>query len=225
MTGLAPPRPFLERMPAPDRDALLALGITRPVRPGTHLMVEGARDTHVEIIRKGYVKVTRSTGGVPRLMGVRLPGDIVGEFAAVTGSGRQATVTTCDEVVATVLRQADFLRFLAAHPQVANLVTATVGERLQWANDRRSEFAAYPVHVRLAHVLSDIALGCGQQAGGGVLIGVRLNQTELAALVGAAEDTVQKALRELRRRELIRTGYRRITVLDVDGLRKLSGDE
>ncbi|MEU4221972.1 helix-turn-helix domain-containing protein [Actinoplanes sp. NPDC026623] len=57
-----------------------------------------------------------------------------------------------------------------------------------------------------------------------MLIGVRLNQTELAALVGSAEDTVQRALRQLRARGLIRTGYRRIAVLGVPELLALSDE-
>jgi CRP-like cAMP-binding protein len=219
-----PPRPFLDRITPDERADLLALGVTRPRRPGTQLLVEGAQDTQVEILRRGYAKVTRLTGGVSRLMGIRLPGDIVGELGAVTGADRQATVTACDHVISTVIQQADFLHFIAGHPRVANQVTATVGERLQWANARRSEFAAYPVHVRLARVLGDIALACGEQAEEGVLIGVRLNQTELAALVGSAEDTVQRALRLLRSRGLIRTGYRRIAVLDVAALLRLADD-
>jgi CRP-like cAMP-binding protein len=218
------PRPFLEHLSAKEREELLALGVTRTLRPGTVLLTEGARDTHVEILRTGHVKVTRSSGGIPRLLGIRLPGDIVGEFGAITGTGRQATVTTCDEVVSTVIRQAEFLRFLARHPRVANQLTATVGERLQWANTRRSEFTTFPVHVRLARVLGDIAIGSGEATGDGVLIGVRLNHAELASLVGAAEDTVQKALRLLRRRGLIRTGYRRIVVLDLDGLLALADE-
>ena len=166
--------------------------------------------------------MTTALGGVPQLLAIRLPGDIIGEFAAVTGAGRSATVTTCGEVVATVLQQADFLHFLGQHPHVANEVTATVGRRLQWANARRSEFTAFPVHVRLAQALAEIAVSCGEAVEDGLLIAVELSQTELATLVGAAEDTVHKALRTLRDRGLIRTGYRRITVVDPAALRALA---
>ncbi|MGA5301115.1 Crp/Fnr family transcriptional regulator [Nucisporomicrobium flavum] len=208
------PGSFLARITVPEREALLALGVTRRLPGGRQLLVEGNRDTHVEVIRQGHVKVTTDLGGAPRLLAIRLPGDIVGELAAFTGNGRSATVTTCGPVVSTVIRQADFLAFLGAHPAVANQVTATVGGRLRWANERRSEFAAFPVHVRLAHVLGEIAASCGEAVRDGLLIGVELSQTELATLVGAAEDTVQKALRLLRDRGLVRTGYRRITVVD-----------
>jgi CRP/FNR family transcriptional regulator, cyclic AMP receptor protein len=218
------PGTFLERLTADERDKLLALGVTRRVPAGRRMLVEGRRDTHVEIIRSGHVKVTTEIGGAPRLLAIRLPGDIVGEFAAFSGAGRTATVTTCDEVVSTVIQQAEFLRFVGRHPHVANEITATVGRRLQWANARRSQYAAFPVPVRLAHALVEIAASCGETVDDGVLLGVELNQTELATLVGAAEDTVQKALRTLRGRGLIRTGYRRITVVDLAGLQAVADD-
>jgi CRP-like cAMP-binding protein len=125
-------------------------------------------------------------------------------------------------VVSTVIQQADFLHFIGRHPRVANEITATLGRRLQWANARCSEFAAFPVHVRLAHALAEFAASCGEPSEDGVVLGVELSQTELATLVGAAEDTVQKALRTLRTRGLIRTGYRRITVIDPAGLNALA---
>lgn len=215
------PGSFLALLAAAEREALLALGTTRQLPGGRRLMVEGRRDDHVEVIRQGYVKVAATVSGVPRLLAIRLPGDLVGELAAFTGIGRSATVTTCGTVVATMIRRPDFMYFVDRHPHVAAQVTATVGRRLRWANERRSEFSAFPVPVRLARILLEVATSCGERTGDGVLIGVELSQTELATLVGAQEDTVQRALRMLRGRRLIRTGYRRITVLDEAGLRTL----
>jgi CRP/FNR family transcriptional regulator, cyclic AMP receptor protein len=213
------PGSFLALITPRERDALLALGTTRRLPGGRHLVVEGGADTHVEVIRQGVVKVTSDVGGVPRLLAIRLPGDLIGELAGFTGNGRSATVTTCGPVVSTVVGPADFAYFVGRHPTVAAQVTATVGRKLRWANDRRSEFTAFPVPVRLARMLLEIATSCGEAVRDGVLIGVELSQTELASIVGAREDTVQRALRALRGRGLIRTGYRRITVLDDEGLR------
>jgi CRP-like cAMP-binding protein len=215
------PDSFLAMLTPAEREALLSLGTTRRLPAGRRLMVEGRTDDHVEVIRQGYVKVAATAGGVPRLLAIRLPGDLVGELAAFTGVGRSATVTTCGTVVSTIIRRADFMSFVDRHPHVAAQVTATVGKRLRWANDRRSEFSAFPVPVRLARILLEIATNCGEVVDDGVVIGVELSQTELATLVGAQEDTVQRALRTLRGRRLIRTGYRRIAVLDEDGLRAL----
>lgn len=216
------PGSFLTLLTVAERDELLGLGTTRRVPGGRHLLVEGRQDTQVEVLRQGHVKITTTVGGMSRLLAIRLPGDLVGELAAFTGNGRIATVTTCGDVVSTVIRQAEFLHFVGRHPHVAAQVTASVGRKLRWANERRSEFSAFPVHVRLGRVLLDIATSCGEAVGDGLLIRVELSQTELASLIGAREDTVQRALRDLRREGLVRTGYRRITVLDATALRALT---
>jgi CRP-like cAMP-binding protein len=216
---------FLDRLDAASRRELLDLGTTRTIPGGRRIFIEGGRDDHVEVIRRGFVKVTTTVSGPEQLVAVRVPGDLVGEFAAVTGSDRSATVTTCGEVQSTVLSRAVFLAFLTRRPEVAHEVTAVVGRRLRWANTRRADFTAYPVDVRVARVLADLAGTCGTDTGDGILIGVPLSQPELASLVGAAEDTVQKALRTLRSAGLVRTGYKRVTVIDVDSLRAYDGED
>lgn len=212
----------MDRLTPDERDELLSAGVTRSVSSGRQLLVEGRHDTHIEIIREGYVKVTTEVGGAPRLLAIRLPGDIVGELGAVTSTGRSATVTAGEGVIATVVRQPDFLRFLERRPHASQQITATVGERLRWANLRRSEFSAFPVHVRLARVLGDIAAVCGTEVDEGVMIPVPLTQTELATLIGAAPDSVQRASRHLRELGYIDTGYRRIVVRDPPALKALA---
>jgi CRP-like cAMP-binding protein len=215
---------FLDRISPRARKDLLALGVTRPLSSGRRLFTEGGKDTHVEIIQKGFVKVTTMTGGSDQLLAIRMSGDLVGEFAAVSSRPRSATVTACGDIVSTIVKQADFRQFLNRYPAVAAEVTATVGERLRWANERRADFSAYPVHIRLARVLADIVASCGQMDDEGLVIAVELSHAELATLVGAAPDTVQRALRTLRATQLIQTGYRRITVLDLAGLRAFDNE-
>jgi CRP/FNR family cyclic AMP-dependent transcriptional regulator len=216
------PGSLLNQLSPAEREDLLGLGVTRRLPGGRRLLSEGDRDTQVEVIREGHVKITTAVGGVSRLQAIRLPGDLVGEYAAFTGNGRTASVTACGDVVATVVQQADFIHFVRQRPLVAALIIAAVGQRLRWANERRADFVAFPVHVRLGRVLLEIATSCGEAVRDGLLIGVELSQTELAELIGAREDSVQRALRLLRRRGLVRTGYRRITVLDASGLRELN---
>jgi len=83
-----------------------------------------------------------------------------------------------------------------------------VADRLRWANPFRFEFTAYPAKVRVARLLVKITLAYGRRTPTGLEIGFELTQSELASLCGAAEVTVQKALRDLRRDGSIITGYR-----------------
>src|SRR6266516_1040925 len=81
---------------------------------------------------------------------------------------------------------------------------------------------ACDVPTRLARVLYEIAVTYGSRAGNRAVIRWPLTQPELASLAGGAEPTVHRALRELREGGVVSTGYRTITVLDIDKLHRIA---
>lgn len=219
------PKTFLGGLPNDIRDDLMSRMVKRRFPAGRTLLREGDHGTHVELLISGFVKVTTVAGGTEVLLGIRMPGEIIGEIGALTGQPRTATVTTCGVVIAGVIAHGEFEAFLRRHPEISAHVTATVAQQLGWSNRRRIDFGAYPADVRLARLLADIADMCGiWQPDGGILIGVPLSQSELATMVAVGDATVQKALHHLRARGLIYTGYRRLTVIDIAALRTYSGD-
>lgn len=190
---------------------MLALGTTRDYAPSTVLLREGERGAHVLVLVKGLVKVTAtSPEGHLSLLAIRTAGDLVGELASMDNEPRIATVTAAGSVRARVVSQAEFRRYLTRHPDVALAVSGSVGAKLRWATRRRIDFSAHDVHVRLARVLIELATTYGIKGE----IGVPLSQPELAALVGAAEPTVHRALAYLRKEDIVATGYRRVVVRD-----------
>ena len=215
------PGSFLAQLSPSVLEELLA-GRQRTFAPGERLLREGGTDTHMFLLLRGFVKITAVMDGVETLLAIRVPGDSLGEVAAMSGRPRIATVTACGRVLTVVRTQAAVKAFIRAHPEAAALMTAAVGERLHWANRRRADFFTYSVEVRLARVLLDLSHTCGRPTDAGVLIDVQLTQAELASMIGAGEATVQKAIRNLRERGLISTGYRRITIVDMAELHKVS---
>lgn len=67
-----------------------------------------------------------------------------------------------------------------------------------------------PVKARLARVLTDMAEGNV----------VALTQCQLALLVGASRGYIQKALYDLRQDGVAQPGYRCVTIVDPDALRR-----
>jgi CRP/FNR family transcriptional regulator, cyclic AMP receptor protein len=212
------PGTFLAQL-APELVAeMVEMGARRRFEAGQVLMREGDRGTHVELLLIGFVKVTT----IDTLLAIRMPGDLIGETAVLTGAPRNATVTACGRVVSVVLARPAFEGFIRRRPEAMRLVTASVVGQLQFANRRRTDFGAFPAHIRLARVLVEIAEGCGRRRpDGGVELGVTLSQPELATMIGIAQATVQKAMQELRVQGLIETGYRRLVVCDLPALREL----
>jgi hypothetical protein len=58
-----------------------------------------------------------------------------------------------------------------------------------------------------------------QPRGKELVVGVNLTQIELGTLVGVAEITAQRGLRQLRRSGLVVTDERRLIIRDLDALR------
>jgi CRP/FNR family cyclic AMP-dependent transcriptional regulator len=207
-----------------SRDRLLESGTTRQYVAGQILIREGEMSRFVIVLLDGVVKATGLTlEGKEALLAIRVGGDIVGEFAALDEGPRSTTVTTCGTVIGRVIRQADFLAALRQDSQLTEAVNRAVVGKVRAANARRVEFAGYDAPTRLARVLRELAVRYGDRSGDRVVIAWPLTQPELASLAAVAEPTAQKALRVLRERKVIETGYRSLTILDLDELNRIAG--
>ncbi|GAA2498987.1 Crp/Fnr family transcriptional regulator [Streptomyces longisporus] len=218
-----PARGLLGAVSSQARQELLAMGVETRFEAGDVLLREGELDRHVLLLLSGFAKVTaRVENGEESLLAVRVGGDTVGEMAALDGAPRSATVTACGLVTARIWKPAEVHSLLARRPDVHLILTGIIAQRLRWANRRRLDFRGYPAKVRLARLLVELAMAYGRPVEGGVVLGCRLTQPELAALTGAAETTVHKGLRELRQEGLLETGYGSTVIRDLPRLRQLA---
>ncbi|UWZ59291.1 Crp/Fnr family transcriptional regulator [Dactylosporangium aurantiacum] len=215
------PGTYLHRLAPAARDSLRGMTPRRRAEPGDVLISQGARERHVILLHAGITKVTVLTSeGVESLLAIRVGGDLIGEMSALNDLPRSATATACTPMTYSVIGRGQLQAFLEQQPSAALALAGMVADRLRWANQFRVDFTAYSAKVRVARVLVKIALAYGRRTPTGLEIGFELTQSELASLCGAAEVTVQKSLRDLRRAGLIVTGYRTVTVVELDGLQQ-----
>ncbi|MER5944558.1 Crp/Fnr family transcriptional regulator [Streptomyces sp. NPDC001904] len=218
-----PTRSLLGRLSAPARQDLLGLGTEVRFDAGAVLLREGDDDQHVFLLVSGFAKITAGVeNGEISLLAVRAAGDTVGEMAAMSGTTRSATVTACGSLTTRVSQRDELRRLLERRPEISMALTGVVADRLRWANRRRLDFRGYPAKVRLARLLVELAGLYGSAGAEGVVIGCRLTQPELATMVGAAETTIHKVLRELRADSLLETGYRTTVIRDLPRLERLA---
>ena len=199
--------------------ALRAAGRPRRWDRGATVMSEGDTSDWVLVLTEGRVKVSSHTSaGTEVVLAVRGPGGLIGEMSAIDGSPRSATVTALEPISGILV--SDFPGFLQQHGRIAVLLMRIVTGRLRDSDRKRIEYGAFDTTGRVATRLIELAERYGEQTSAGVRVALPLSQDELAGWTGASREAVSKALRSLRDRRLIETGRRRVTIHELEGLRK-----
>lgn len=211
---------FAAALTAEELEDLISRGVRRPFRRGSFIMTEGEASDHVVVLLNGRAKVSSYTAdGKEVVLAVRGPGELLGDFSALDGGARSATVAALEAIEALMIPADRFKLFLEHHPRLAVLLLQTWSRRVRDADRKRVEFGAYDTPGRVARRLMELVERYGEGDGTMVRISLSLTQDELAGWTGASREAVSKALREFRDRGWIATGRRAITVLDVDALR------
>src|SRR6185503_6496417 len=117
------------------------------------------------------------------------------------------------------LQREDFAAFLDSHPRAAMTMLASLSRRLRHTTRVVQDATFRDVPSRLARVLLDIAQRSGEVVPQGIRIETRVTQGELAAMVGASRETVNRALRGFEQRGLIVWEGSRLTIAQPEQLR------
>lgn len=200
------------------RDALLAEGRRLVVRRGAMLIRQWEATNSVWFIVSGLTRVAADMAhGRQVVLALRGKGELVGEFAAITGRTRTASVTTLTDVDAVVVDADWFRSLLRREPDLSFEVMRRLVQRIDESDRRRMEAGNYAVPQRLARLLLELARAHGRPlAAGGTELSSLLTQDEIGSAIGATRESVVRALRELRGRAIVRTSRRRIVVLRPD---------
>lgn len=214
-----PPTTPLGRLAGDELQLLLSSGTRRSFRAGATLLLEGDTTRHVLLLCRGFVRLlSANDANKPVLLGFLSAGDLAGEWAALDGRPRSATVTAVREVDAVEINDRTFARIRTEHPQINAIVVANVTDKARRMVRHRVGWNRRSIRSRVALILLDLADRYGEPAGPGGAVAVRITQAELAYLADGSLTTVEKALRGLRADDVLRTEYSRIVIVDPDRL-------
>ena len=219
-TAASGPRDFLALLSDEDRAALDGMARRASFSPGTVLMHEGLYPESVLVLLEGLVKVTCVTAsGRESILGFCGGGELIGELAAIDEQPHGSTVTTIGPVRAMVVSSRVFRAFVWERTGAAIAILRMLGDRFRDADRRLVEFGGGDALGRVASRLVELCDTYGEHSDRGVTIALPLSQDELAGWAGCSPKAVVNSLQTLRRLEIIETGRRQITILDVAGLR------
>ena len=199
--------------------ALLASTTSVELPRGQALFSEGQPGEHLYVIVAGKIKLGRTSGdGRENLLTVLGPGEMFGELSLFDPGPRTATATAVSDARLIALGHTDLQSWLTGRPDVAQHLLGALARRLRRTNETLADLVFSDVPGRVAKALLDLASRFGRPVDGGLLVAHELTQEELAQLVGASRETVNKALADFAARGWLRLEARAVVLLDVERL-------
>jgi CRP/FNR family transcriptional regulator len=204
--------------------ALRASMVEVSLNRGDTLFQVGDRGDRLFVVTTGKIKLGRtSSDGRENLLAVLGPGEMLGELSLFDPGPRVSTATAVTKAAVIGVGHDDLEPWLRGRPEVAAHLLAALARRLRRTNEAMADLVFSDVPGRVAKALLDLARRFGVQAEDGLHVTHDLTQEELAQLVGASRETVNKALADFASRGFLRLEARAVVILDVQRLSRRAG--
>ena len=201
--------------------ALRASMIELDFARGQIVFSEGDPGDRLYVISEGKIKLgTTSSDGRENLLAILGPGEMFGELSLFDPGPRTATATALTETTLLGLSHDALGPWLSGRPGVAESLLKSLSQRLRRTNETLSDLVFSDVPGRVAKALIDLGMKFGEKKDDGFLVHHDLTQEELAQLVGASRETVNKALADFAQRGWIKLEARAVMIIDYDRLLK-----
>lgn len=209
-----------------DDDGAVALqaGVTIvELARAERLFEEGASGNQLYVVLDGKIKLTRAAAdGRENLLSVVGPGEMFGELSLFDPRPRTASAIAVTDSRLGALAHDDLRNWLTGRPDVALHLLQALAQRLRRANDVMADLVFTDVPGRVAKALLDLADRFGAVRDEGLQVNHDLTQEELAQLVGASRETVNKALADFAARGWLQLSAKSVLLIEPDRLRKRS---
>ena len=193
------------------------------IAKGSILFKEGDDGEHLYIIIDGKLKLGTSSGdGRENLLSILGPGEMFGELSLFDPGPRTSTATAVTDAKLLSLSHEKVIPWLRQNPEVSLQLLTRLSQRLRRTNEAVGDLVFSDVPGRVAKALIDLGDRFGKTTPEGLLVNHDLTQEELAQLVGASRETVNKALADFAGRGWLKLDGRSVLIADVDRLSKRS---
>jgi CRP-like cAMP-binding protein len=198
--------------------------LTKQLQPvdfprGHTIFAEGEPGDRLYIILDGKVKLGRhSPDGRENLLAIMGPADMFGELSVFDPGPRTSTAVAVTEVRLATMDRVGMRSWVTQRPEIAEQLLRVIARRLRRTNNSLADLIFTDVPGRVAKALLQLARQFGTQENGQLRVTHDLTQEELAQLVGASRETVNKALADFGQRGWLRLEGKSVVILDADRL-------
>jgi len=203
--------PFFTLLSDRELDVIRAVASEKTYPKNAVVLTEGEMGDSLYMIQSGKVKVfIGDEEGREIILKILGPGAFFGEMSMIDKQPRSASVTTIEASTFQVLTHAAFERCVEQEPRIANMVMQILAQRVREADRKIGTLALMDVYGRVASTLLELAV----QSNGKLVVSEKLSQQELANMVGASREMVNRILKDLSDRGFITVESKSITIIN-----------
>ncbi len=199
------------------RQSMVSLKLNK----GQVLFKEGQDGDRLYVVVHGKIKLgTTSADGRENLLSILGPGEMFGELSLFDPEPRTSTATAVTDAKLVSLAHEAVIGLVTTNPQTSLELLRRLAQRLRKSNEILADLVFADVPGRVAKAIMDLGERFGVQKDDGLHVNHDLTQEELAQLVGASRETVNKALADFAARGWVKLEPRAVLVTDVERITK-----
>jgi CRP/FNR family cyclic AMP-dependent transcriptional regulator len=203
--------PFFTQLSDRELDLIRAVAAEKNYPKNAVVLTEGEMGDSLYMIQSGKVKVfIGDEEGRELILKILGPGAFFGEMSMIDKQPRSASVTTIEPSTFLVLSHSNFERCVEQAPHIGNMVMQCLAQRVREADRKIGTLALMDVYGRVASTLLELAV----YQNGKLVVGEKLSQQDLANMVGASREMVNRILKDLSDRGFISIESKAITIIN-----------
>jgi CRP/FNR family cyclic AMP-dependent transcriptional regulator len=180
---------------------------------------QGDLGDSLQIVISGAIKIVLpSAAGEEAIIATLQPGDFFGELALLDGAPRSATAAAVEPTETLALPRDAFLALLDEDPMLSHGLLAGFAAELRRLTGHVEELHFLDLAGRLATRLARLGRDRDPKATGSVELDWPYTQSDLAAMIGATRQSVNKLLNTLVEDGLLRIERDTLVITDLERL-------
>jgi CRP-like cAMP-binding protein len=191
----------------------------KKVDKGTLILSQGEWSDYLYFVVSGLVKVYKtSLGGKEQILHIAPPGDSLNDVSTFDGGASAASMMAMTEVHYYAIRKEDIRAAFRDPPRVWLNIVESLANRVRRDATLAEELSTSQTLARLAKLF------LGRYAGEEATTGLQLNQQDMASLIGASREVVNRALKTMEDKGAITLRRHRVVLADRKILAELARD-
>ncbi len=203
--------PLFSNLTQSQLDSIGAHMAMRAYEKGEVILREGDAADTLYILLAGQAKVyLRDDANREVILNTFGPGDFFGEIPLFDQEPRSANVAALDRCHVQMLSYRTFQKVIEHSPEIARLLMKTLAARLRHADRQIGTLALMNISGRVSRTLLELAI----VSNGRRVVGEPFTQKDLAGMIGASREMVNRTLKDLTDQGYISVQRKSITILN-----------